>query len=72
MVQTKFNAGMTCGGCSGAVERILNKVDGVTSVVTNVEAKSVVVDHDESVTADFLLEKLLKWSNATGKEVSLA
>eukprot|EP00526_Cylindrotheca_closterium_P025648 CAMPEP_0113636490 /NCGR_PEP_ID=MMETSP0017_2-20120614/19051_1 /TAXON_ID=2856 /ORGANISM="Cylindrotheca closterium" /LENGTH=72 /DNA_ID=CAMNT_0000547375 /DNA_START=53 /DNA_END=271 /DNA_ORIENTATION=+ /assembly_acc=CAM_ASM_000147 len=72
MVQTKFNAGMTCGGCSGAVERILNKVDGVTNVVTDLEAKTVVVDHEESVKPEFLLEKLLKWGNASGKEVSLA
>lgn len=33
---------------------------GVTNVVTDLEAKTVVVDHDESVTPAFLLEKLLK------------
>jgi copper chaperone len=24
----KFNIGMSCGGCSGAVERVLKKLDG--------------------------------------------
>eukprot|EP00980_Cylindrotheca_fusiformis_P010461 scaffold2322_cov135-Cylindrotheca_fusiformis.AAC.20 len=58
------------GGCSGAIERILNKVDGVSKVETNVDAKSVVVDHDASVTPEFLLEKLMKWSKATvGQEI---
>ena len=25
----KFNITMTCGGCSGAVERVLKKLDGM-------------------------------------------
>jgi len=25
----KFNVTMTCGGCSGAVERVLKKLDGI-------------------------------------------
>lgn len=25
----KFNIGMSCGGCSGAVERVLKKLDGI-------------------------------------------
>lgn len=35
-------------------------VTGVTKVATDLEAKTVLVDHDESVTPEFLLEKLLK------------
>ena len=31
MTQTKFNVGMTCGGCANAVKRIL-KMDGVTEI----------------------------------------
>jgi copper chaperone len=27
----KFNIGMSCGGCSGAVERVLKKLDGELS-----------------------------------------
>jgi copper chaperone len=28
----KFNIAMSCGGCSGAVERVLKKLDGECSV----------------------------------------
>ena len=27
----KFNVTMTCGGCSGAVERVLKKLDGISN-----------------------------------------
>lgn len=59
------------GGCAGAVTRILKKVDGVTDIATDVEAKSVVVTHDASVAPTLLDEKLQKWSAASGKEVRL-
>ena len=44
MVETQIfvyelEVGMTCEGCSGAVERILGKVDGINSVSCNIEAK---------------------------------
>lgn len=29
----KFNITMTCGGCSGAVERVLKKLDGKSFLV---------------------------------------
>lgn len=48
------------GGCAGAVTRILKKVDGVTDIATDVEAKSVVVTHDASVAPTLLDEKLQK------------
>jgi len=72
MVETKFDVGMTCGGCSNAVTRILKKIDGVTDIVCSLEAKTVVVTHEASVTPEFMLEKLLKWSAASGKSVALA
>ena len=59
-------------GCSGAVERILAKVDGVTNVETNVDAKSVIVTATDGVTAEELVEKLSKWSAASGKYVKIA
>jgi copper chaperone len=34
---------MSCGGCSGAVERILNKAEGVESFDIDLEAKKVTV-----------------------------
>jgi copper chaperone CopZ len=51
------------GGCSNAVNRVLKKIEGVTNVDCNVEAKSVVVTHDASVTPAFMLEKLQKVSS---------
>ena len=71
MVQTIFNAGMTCQGCSKAVTRILNKIDGVSEVVTSVEDKLITVQHSENVEKSVLLEALMKWSAASGKSVEL-
>jgi copper chaperone len=28
----KFNVAMSCGGCSGAIERVLKKLDGQCSL----------------------------------------
>eukprot|EP00553_Chaetoceros_curvisetus_P007161 CAMPEP_0204612850 /NCGR_PEP_ID=MMETSP0717-20131115/902_1 /ASSEMBLY_ACC=CAM_ASM_000666 /TAXON_ID=230516 /ORGANISM="Chaetoceros curvisetus" /LENGTH=74 /DNA_ID=CAMNT_0051625079 /DNA_START=11 /DNA_END=235 /DNA_ORIENTATION=- len=74
MVELKLEVGMTCGGCSGAVERILSKVDGVSNVACDIEAKSVVVtaSDDSGVTAEQLVAKLQKWSDASGKYVKVA
>lgn len=54
------------------MKRILNKIDGVSNVETNVDAKTAVVTADESVSPEFMLEKLQKWGNAAGKSVALA
>jgi len=59
-------------GCANAVKRILGKIDGVSNVDTNVEAKTVVVTADDSISPEFMLEKLQKWGNAAGKSVALA
>lgn len=69
---TKFDVGMTCEGCAAAVKRILGKIEGVSSVDTNVEAKVVIVQAEESVSPQFMLEKLEKWGKASGKHVALA
>eukprot|EP00542_Grammatophora_oceanica_P022341 CAMPEP_0194046982 /NCGR_PEP_ID=MMETSP0009_2-20130614/23287_1 /TAXON_ID=210454 /ORGANISM="Grammatophora oceanica, Strain CCMP 410" /LENGTH=73 /DNA_ID=CAMNT_0038692477 /DNA_START=96 /DNA_END=317 /DNA_ORIENTATION=+ len=71
MPETKFNVGMTCEGCASAVKRILGKMDGVSSVETNVEAKTVVVNADAGVSPAEMNEKLQKWSAASGKPVEL-
>ncbi|KOS14925.1 copper chaperone [Malassezia pachydermatis] len=54
---------MTCSACSGAVERVLGKLDGVKSYNVNLEQQTVNVQ----ATAPFetVLEKIKK----TGKEV---
>eukprot|EP00536_Pseudo-nitzschia_multiseries_P012384 jgi/Psemu1/208494/e_gw1.471.2.1 len=72
MTETKFDVGMTCDGCANAVKRVLKKIEGVTEIVTDVDAKSVVVTHDDSVQPQLMLEKLQKWSAASGKSVALA
>lgn len=59
-------------GCASAVKRILGKVDGVSNVETNVAAKTVVVTADPSASPELMLEKLMKWSSASGKSVELA
>ena len=49
-------------GCASAIKRILGKVEGVSSVETDVAAKTVVVQSDGSVPPAELLEKLTKVS----------
>jgi len=72
MTDTKFDVGMTCEGCANAIQRIFKKMEGVSSTVTDVEAKTVVVTADDSVTPQAMLAKLQKWSVASGKSVALA
>jgi len=72
MPETKFEVGMTCGGCQGAVTRILKKLDGVESVDANLETKLVTISYDDSkVSPATMDEKLQKWSAASGKSVKL-
>ncbi|GMI21098.1 hypothetical protein TeGR_g14191 [Tetraparma gracilis] len=71
LVLTKFDVGMTCGGCSGAVTRILNKIEGVKEVKADVETKTVFVKTTPDVTPQMMLEKLQKWGESAGKTVAL-
>jgi len=70
-VVTKFDVGMTCGGCAGAVSRILNKIEGVQDVQTDVDAKTVYVKTTPEVTPEMMLEKLMKWGESAGKTVAM-
>ncbi|OEU17560.1 copper chaperone-like protein [Fragilariopsis cylindrus CCMP1102] len=72
MPETTFDVGMTCEGCANAVKRIFKKMEGVSSCETDLETKKVVVTADDSVTPEAMLEKLQKWSSASGKSVALA
>ncbi|XP_077297311.1 antioxidant 1 copper chaperone [Arctopsyche grandis] len=62
----KFEVEMTCEGCSGAVERILNrlKTSGVESFDISLTEKRVTIT--STMTADELLDTLKK----TGKKVT--
>ncbi|KAH6896930.1 hypothetical protein B0T10DRAFT_168358 [Thelonectria olida] len=62
----EFNIAMSCGGCSGAVDRVLKKLDGVESYEVSLENQTAKV-----VTAlpyETVLEKIAK----TGKKVNSA
>ncbi|CCT71568.1 related to antioxidant protein and metal homeostasis factor [Fusarium fujikuroi] len=60
----EFNITMSCGGCSGAIDRVLKKLDGVESYDVSLEnqtAKVVTV-----LPYDTVLQKIAK----TGKKVN--
>ncbi|KAL7932324.1 hypothetical protein V8C35DRAFT_308049 [Trichoderma chlorosporum] len=62
----EFNVTMTCGGCSGAIDRVLKKLDGVESYEVSLENQSAKV-----VTAlpyETVLAKIAK----TGKTINSA
>ncbi|KAI0065365.1 heavy metal transport/detoxification protein [Artomyces pyxidatus] len=59
----KFDVKMTCGGCSGAVERVLKKADGVTDYSVSLEKQEVLV------TGPIEYDRLLTIIQKTGKEV---
>ena len=63
-----------CGGCSGAITRILTKVDGVNKVEPDLETQKVTVDvaDGSGIDGDALLAKLAAWANSAGKKVSVA
>lgn len=56
---------MMCSGCSGAVERVLGKMDGVEAFDVNLETQKVTVKGN--VTLEAVMDKIAK----TGKEVSV-
>ncbi|KAF5017092.1 hypothetical protein F66182_11030 [Fusarium sp. NRRL 66182] len=60
----EFNVSMSCGGCSGAIDRVLKKLDGVDSYEVSLENQTAKV-----VTAlpyETVLQKIAK----TGKKVN--
>ncbi|MCJ1226706.1 Cytosolic copper metallochaperone [Toensbergia leucococca] len=61
----KFDITMSCGGCSGAVERVLKKLDGVKSYNVSLEQQTANVVTEPSVGYETVLEKIKK----TGKVV---
>ncbi|KAK3653141.1 Cytosolic copper metallochaperone [Elasticomyces elasticus] len=62
----KFNVTMTCGGCSGAVERVLKKLEGVKSFDVSLDTQTANVVTEDSVDYTTVLEKIKK----TGKKVN--
>ncbi|KAK9518484.1 hypothetical protein VZT92_023790 [Zoarces viviparus] len=62
MTKHEFEVAMTCEGCSGAVTRILNKLEGVKFEI-DLPKKLVWIESDRDV--EFLTDTLKK----CGKEV---
>jgi len=64
-----FNVGMSCSGCSGAVERVLGKLAGVKSYDINLDIEEeqgiTLVTAETSLDYDTVYEKI----NKTGKTV---
>ncbi|KAI9843884.1 MAG: Cytosolic copper metallochaperone [Sclerophora amabilis] len=61
----KFNVAMSCGGCSGAVERVLKKLDGVEKFDVSLETQTADVTAAESLDYETVLNTIKK----TGKTV---
>ncbi|KAK0514701.1 hypothetical protein JMJ35_003318 [Cladonia borealis] len=61
----KFDITMTCSGCSGAVERVLKKTEGLSSYNVDLASQTADVYTDE-VPYETILEKIKK----TGKKVN--
>ncbi|KAI5202277.1 hypothetical protein E4T39_04714 [Aureobasidium subglaciale] len=61
-----FNITMTCGGCSGAVERVLKKLDGVKSFDVSLDSQTATVVTEPTLDYTTVLEKIKK----TGKKVN--
>jgi copper chaperone len=60
---------MACGGCSGAVERVLSKLEGVESFEVSLEGQTAVVrtKAGSGLTPEAVLEAVSK----TGKKAEL-
>ncbi|KZZ96180.1 Heavy metal-associated domain, HMA [Ascosphaera apis ARSEF 7405] len=65
----KFNVSMSCSGCSGAIDRVLKKLDGVKSHNVDLEKQTAeVTTVDDSLSFDTVLATIRK----TGKTVNSA
>jgi len=64
--QYTFNVSMSCGGCSGAVERVLKKLDGVKSYDVSLDSQTATVVADAALPYDTVLATIKK----TGKTVN--
>ncbi|KAF9967651.1 Cytosolic copper metallochaperone [Actinomortierella ambigua] len=67
MAQYKYDVTMSCGGCSGAITRVLNKLNGVDRFEVSLEKQSVIVE-SVSLTEDEILAAIQK----TGKPAKVA
>ncbi|KAI4141247.1 MAG: hypothetical protein L6R39_005446 [Caloplaca ligustica] len=57
---------MTCSGCSGAVDRVLKKMQGINRYEVSLESQTADVYAEEGLAYETVLEKIKK----TGKTVT--
>jgi copper chaperone len=62
----KFNVSMSCGGCSGAVDRVLKKLDGVKSYDVSLDTQTATVVAEPTLAYETVLKTIKK----TGKKVN--
>ncbi|KAI0484510.1 iron copper transporter [Xylariaceae sp. FL0804] len=62
----KFNVSMSCGGCSGAINRVLGKLEGIESYDVSLDKQEAVVVAQPGL--DY--ETVLKTIKKTGKKVN--
>ncbi|KIW05364.1 uncharacterized protein PV09_03880 [Verruconis gallopava] len=62
----KFNVAMSCGGCSGAIDRVLKKLEGVDKYEVSLEKQTA------EVHTDLDYETVLNTIKKTGKTVKSA
>lgn len=62
----EFNVAITCGGCSGAVDRVLKKLQGVESYEVSLDNQTAKVV--TSLPYETVLDKIAK----TGKKINSA
>ncbi|KAI4210900.1 MAG: hypothetical protein LQ351_006304 [Letrouitia transgressa] len=64
----KFNVKMTCGGCSGAVDRVLKRIPGIEYTVS-LENQTADVYVSEKASEEASYETVLEKIKKTGKTV---
>lgn len=65
--QYHFDVSMSCSGCSGAIDRVLKRVEGLEKVDISLENQTVdVTTKDDSVDYDRIYQTIAK----TGKKVN--
>lgn len=56
----KFKVAMSCGGCSGAVNRVLGKLEGVDSYNVSLEDQSATVTAKDSLSYQTVYDTIAK------------
>ncbi|KAI9658544.1 MAG: Cytosolic copper metallochaperone [Trizodia sp. TS-e1964] len=63
----KFNIVMSCSGCSGAVERVLKRLDGVKAYDVSLETQTATVTAAETLDFGTVLKTIKKTGKAVNK-----